>query len=288
MTKILEEESKAILLLGDIGVYGFSPARSKFPSRVLNVGVLEQTMVGVAAGLSIQGMIPTMHTISPFIVERAFEQIKLDLVYQRQNCNIVTVGGSFDYALLGATHHCPEDVSVLLSLDEITIYCPANGYRFSDIFETNYQVKGIKYFRLSESESTHPTIKKVQEYVTEISNCDNTPEAIVFSFGHMGSEVAKSIKGLNVRAFNSEKVWPFDPTIFSHIPKNKKILVVEPWQEASSSPIFQKMIEDGWRIKFLGYPRGINRTHLSLNDYNEHVGLTAHTIREKVLDLVHG
>ena len=77
VTEILEKDSRVILLLGDIGVYGFREAFEKFPTRVYNIGILEQASVGLAAGLALEDMIPVFHTIAPFMVERALNNLRL-------------------------------------------------------------------------------------------------------------------------------------------------------------------------------------------------------------------
>ena len=79
VSKIVQEDEKAVLLLGDIGVYGFKDLLNNYPLRAYNIGILEQTTISVAAGMSLQGLIPIVHTIAPFIVERALEQYKSEL-----------------------------------------------------------------------------------------------------------------------------------------------------------------------------------------------------------------
>ena len=116
---LISTDENLVLLLGDIGVFGFRNSFTKFPERVMNVGVLEQSTVGMAAGLARMGMNPVIHTIAPFLVERAYEQIKVDFGYQKLGCNLVSVGGSYDYAALGCTHHCPGDVGVLQNIPDI-------------------------------------------------------------------------------------------------------------------------------------------------------------------------
>ena len=91
MSKTLEKNKETVLLLGDIGVHGFRHAKKKFPNRVYNIGILEQTTVSLAAGLKIAGFTPTVHTIAPFLIERAYEQIKVDFCYQGLGGNLVTV-----------------------------------------------------------------------------------------------------------------------------------------------------------------------------------------------------
>ena len=81
--KLLELDNKLSLLLGDIGVFGFRNSLKVNPSRVYNIGILEQSTIGLAAGLSKTGIIPIVHTIAPFMVERAYEQLKIDFGYQK-------------------------------------------------------------------------------------------------------------------------------------------------------------------------------------------------------------
>ena len=104
--EILVQDKKTILLLGDIGVFAFRNSFELYPERVYNIGILEQSMVSVAAGLALTGFIPIVHTIAPFTTERCLEQIKDDFGYQGLGGNIVSVGASYDYAALGCTHHC--------------------------------------------------------------------------------------------------------------------------------------------------------------------------------------
>ncbi len=78
----MDRDERIVVLLGDIGVFAFQDVFTKYPNRCFNIGICEQSMVGMAAGLSMAGLIPIVHTIEPFLVERAFEQIKDDFGYQ--------------------------------------------------------------------------------------------------------------------------------------------------------------------------------------------------------------
>jgi len=111
--EIMTKDPRLVLLPGDIGVFGFRNAFQRHPERTYNIGICEQAMTSLAAGLAKEGFIPVLHSIAPFVVERSFEQLKVDLCYQNLPAKIVSVGGSYDYAGLGCTHHCPGDVAVL-------------------------------------------------------------------------------------------------------------------------------------------------------------------------------
>ena len=107
-------------------------------------------MIGFAAGLSKIGFIPIIHTIAPFLVLRALDQIKIDFVYNKLKCNIVSVGASNDYTKLGTTHHCFEDINILSNYKDINLFIPSNPDQFKYLFEKNYNNNLINYFRISE------------------------------------------------------------------------------------------------------------------------------------------
>ena len=153
-SQLIENEANAALLLGDIGVFGFREVLSKYPQRVFNLGILEQSMISLGAGLSSEEIIPIIHTIAPFMVERALEQIKIDFGYQNLPGNLVSVGASFDYTKLGCTHHCPADVNILSNIPGIRIFIPGHSDEFQDQLKENWNNGSLNYFRLSEHENT--------------------------------------------------------------------------------------------------------------------------------------
>ncbi len=155
--KLMKKNKKIFCLLGDIGVFSFRNIFKNYKNRILNMSTMEQSMIGFAAGLSKIGFVPIIHTITPFLVLRSLEQIKIDFVYNKLNCNIVSVGASNDYTKLGTTHHCFEDINILSSYEDINLFIPSNENEFKYLFEKNYNNNLINYFRLSE--------KKIKYYI---------------------------------------------------------------------------------------------------------------------------
>ncbi len=147
---LMKKDKNIFCLLGDIGVFSFRNIFKKYKDRILNMSTMEQSMIGFAAGLSRANFIPIIHTIAPFLVLRALDQIKIDFVYNKLSCNIVSVGASNDYTKLGTTHHCFEDINILSSYEDINLFIPANEKEFKYLFEKSYNNKSINYFRLSE------------------------------------------------------------------------------------------------------------------------------------------
>ena len=123
------------------------PFAKRYPKRYFNIGICEPAMVNVAAGLSKMGLIPIVHTITPFLIERSFEQIKLDFGYQKLPVNLVSVGGSFDYSKLGCSHHSYSDLAIINQFENSQFFYPGSAVEFDVLFNQTYRKNKINYFR---------------------------------------------------------------------------------------------------------------------------------------------
>src|SRR3989338_3190385 len=119
--ELIKKDEKMVLLFADVGTYGFRHSQAQFPDRVYNVGILEQSMISMAAGLAMQGFTPVVHTIAAFLIERSLEQIKDDFGYQGLGGNFVSTGAYYDLASWGCTHQSPGEVGMLKNVPEIEI-----------------------------------------------------------------------------------------------------------------------------------------------------------------------
>jgi len=145
--ELMKQDKRIVVLLGDISVFGFQNCFRDFPERTYNIGICEQSMVGMAAGLSMAGFIPIVHTIEPFLVDRAFEQIKDDFGYQELKGNIVGVDVSETAPNLGYTHQCPYALEHMKDVQGMNVFSPENANQFDDLFKQQYD-KGLNYFRI--------------------------------------------------------------------------------------------------------------------------------------------
>src|SRR6202043_803040 len=100
--------------------------KAKHPARFFNCGVAEANMMGVAAGMAMEGLRPVAYTITPFITTRCLEQIRVDVCYHNVPVVIVGTGSGLSYASLGATHHSCEDIGLLRLLPNMTVVCPGD------------------------------------------------------------------------------------------------------------------------------------------------------------------
>jgi transketolase len=151
-TRLAGTDERLILLFGDISFYLFNDFLRQYPGRLLNVGICENTLISMAAGMSAAGYHPVVHTIAPFVTERSYEQVKLDLCYNRFGCTIVTCGGSFDYAWDGATHHCYTDLELMRMLPGMEVMQPGSKKEFDTLFTSCYADGNPSYIRIAADE----------------------------------------------------------------------------------------------------------------------------------------
>ena len=118
------------VVLADIG-----PAKIPDHPRRFNVGIREQLMIGVAAGLALEGYRPVVHSYTPFLVERPYEQVKLDLGHQDVGAVLVSYGGSYDASREGRTHQAPEDIAILSALPGWTLQVPGHPAELERMFD---------------------------------------------------------------------------------------------------------------------------------------------------------
>jgi transketolase len=115
------------IVVADISPAGsMAPFRADFPERFVNVGVAEQTMMGMCAGLALRGCRPFAYTIATFAIYRPFEQVRIDVCYQNLPVTIVGIGAGVAYSTLGGTHHAMEDVAVMSALPNMSIIAPCD------------------------------------------------------------------------------------------------------------------------------------------------------------------
>ena len=146
------EDPDLVVMVGDISHGILQPFAKACPGRYYNAGILETTMMSMGAGLARVGLFPVIHTIAPFLIERAFEQIKLDFCYHGLHGNIVTVGSAFDYAYLGCTHHCYGDFALLKTLEGVQITYPSTPVEFDALFRQAYRNRAVTVYRVPGSQ----------------------------------------------------------------------------------------------------------------------------------------
>lgn len=185
---ILRTDEASVILIGDISHYLLRDAQEIAPDRFFNIGICEQSTINVAAGMALEGLRPIVHTIAPFIVERAYEQIKIGLGYQNTDVTIITVGGTYDYADLGCTHHCYSDIALMRNVPGMDVFEPGNASEFEQLFKQSWANGRPKYFRLSNYSHTQ-NIDVRSNKINIIRESKNNK--YVFVTGHLLDDVLK-------------------------------------------------------------------------------------------------
>jgi transketolase len=148
ITRLAQQDTRIVLLSGDIGNRMFDPYKAACGGRFYNCGVAEANMITFAAGLAMSGMRPVAYTITPFITTRCLEQIRLDVCYHAQPVVIIGVGAGLSYASLGSTHHACEDIAFMRSLPGMTVVCPGDALEVEAAVEAAMQHDGPVYLRI--------------------------------------------------------------------------------------------------------------------------------------------
>jgi transketolase len=148
INELAERDERIVVLSGDIGNRMFDNFKERYPDRFYNCGVAEANMIGVAAGLAMDGLRPFVYTIAPFLTSRCYEQIKVDLCYHCLPVTLVGVGGGLSYAELGPTHHSFEDLAILRVLPNMVILTPADSLEVSDCMDAVLNQDNPCYIRL--------------------------------------------------------------------------------------------------------------------------------------------
>ena len=130
-----EKDPLIILITGDIGFQVFDDYRRRFPKRFLNLGICEQSIISIASGMALEGLKPYVYTITPFLIERPFEQIKLDL--DEQNTNVKLIGYA-DYPKQGPTHRTLNERGLMSLLNNFANYFPRDSQETRQFLDESY------------------------------------------------------------------------------------------------------------------------------------------------------
>lgn len=273
VSALLDSNESIVLLLGDISVHAFAAAKARHPKRVINCGVNEQSMVSMGAGLARAGMYPIMHTIAPFLVERAFEQIKIDFGYQRLPGCFVSVGASYDYATMGATHHVPGDVALLLTVPGVEIYVPGHADEVARLLP-KIADGALAYVRLSEATNGEPI--ELDHHLHIRSDCRPPLVVSVGPTARLIPEGTNVLRMLRVDTFPGYAFAGWGPY---------KVLLLEPFYTGTLTHLVAEACP-GAVIKSIGVPRRFITDYGSREDLDKACGFTPENVAQQLENLL--
>src|SRR6478672_10558808 len=150
LRELASEDHRIVVVVNDsVGSSKLNQFGKTYPQRLVNVGIAEQNMIGVGAGLANGGLIPFVCGASPFLTARALEQIKTDLAYSNQNVKLCGMSSGMAYGELGPTHHSIEDVAWLRAIANMTVIVPADPIETAQAVEVAAQTPGPMFIRIS-------------------------------------------------------------------------------------------------------------------------------------------
>jgi transketolase len=147
----MKRDPSIYFLTADLGFKALEPLEAAFPERFLNVGISEQHMIGMAAGLALEGKKVVAYSIASFATMRPFEQIRDDLCYDDLDVRVIGAGGGYNYASHGVTHHTVEDLAIMRALPGMKVLAPAYSWEAREATRAIMQTRGPYYMRLGKS-----------------------------------------------------------------------------------------------------------------------------------------
>ncbi|HWS38195.1 MAG TPA: transketolase [Actinoplanes sp.] len=271
---LLDEDPRTALVLADISASAFENAHRRHPDRVLNVGIREQLMTGVAGGLALTGMRPILHSYAPFLIDRAYEQIKLDLGHQDTGAVLVSIGASFDAAEEGYTHQSPGDVALLDTLAGWTVHVPGHRDEVPALLWDAAGNDDRVYVRLS-----------VQENSRAHQNGSVLRRAgapVVVAVGPMLDPVLAATGDLDVTVAYVSTPRPLDSGLLRDL-VTESVILVEPYAAGTSAHLVSAALSDlPHRSLHLGAGRAEVRRYGGWRDHARVHGLDAAGLRRSI------
>lgn len=152
LCQAMATDERIFFISADFGSPVLDRIREQFPKRFVNVGIAEQNLINISAGLALEGYKVFAYAIAPFITMRCYEQIRVNLALlstvREMNVNLIGVGAGYSYVVSGPTHQCYEDLSIMRAMPNVTIYSPADHITASALLEPCLAHHGPKYLRL--------------------------------------------------------------------------------------------------------------------------------------------
>ena len=280
---MIKNESDTSLFLVDIGVWAFRDILRDYPDRALNIGIFEDGMVSLAAGMSLGGIIPTIYGISPFIVNRAMEQLKLDFAYQKLQGNFITTGASYDFSTLGYSHYCPEDIGTISMIPGFEFIAPGTASEFTKLFSETYRDGNPTYYRLSDYvNKTEADVEFGKATVIKTGS-----KATVIAVSTTLDMVLEACSDKDVSVLYYTTLLPFDRQTLREHYNGGKILLCEPHYEGTLAYEVYKTFEDKLvQLSCVGVKREILRKYGTKAENDVYSGLTVDNISSTLCKLL--
>lgn len=284
---------EAYLLTGDLGFSVFDNLRKIHPKYFLNMGIAEQSMVGIAAGMANSGKEVYVYSIVPFLMYRAFEQIRNDICYPNLPVRLVGVGAGLSYSDAGPTHHSIEDIAISTALPNLTVISPSDPKEVEFFMKNMHTIKGPAYMRISKKgepllHSMHQKMK-----IGKALKIAKGDDLLIVSTGAITKQAIETANllekaGISCEILDLHTLKPFDDTAITNSARNKKLVVTIEENSGGLASIVAKALTSIDGPKLLQFKLPDEFAHISgsreymLNNY----GLSPSKISAKIKKMI--
>ena len=229
---VAEQHPEMMVMSADLSnSSGLDRFKKSYPEQFLNVGIAEQNMIGVAAGLAKEGYNVFATSFAPFITMRAAEQVRMNLGYMNMNVKAVAIGSGVSMAFLGNSHYGIEDAAVMRAIPNITVVCPADCAEIFKTVQAAANFKGPMYIRLTGAVGNPPVY--TEDYAFEIGKAIILREPADVTLIATGSMVHESLEaaklldesGIKTGVINMHTIKPIDGNAIDLALRHSKLIV---------------------------------------------------------------
>jgi len=289
------EDDNFYFIMADMWAFSLGKYKENLGHRFINAGIAEQNMISVAAGLAKSGKKVCVYTITPFVTERCFEQIKVDICCMNLPVMIVGIGAGLTYSYDGPTHHSLNDIAIMRTLPSMTIYSPSSPEMNSAIAEFAYKNEGPTYIRLDKGdypEIYHEHVDYNYGWIGPMEGGD----VLVISTGTNIYDVRNVVEGLGAEGFKASYMDIFRcKPINAHeiadvIYKYDKVVVVEEHSYIGGigNIVSNIMVSHGFLkpLKHISMPDEFCKQYGDRDWIKKHYGLDESSIKKTVLEWI--
>ncbi|MEG0751148.1 MAG: transketolase C-terminal domain-containing protein [Oscillospiraceae bacterium] len=236
LVELGEKDKRVVALTADLAKSTkIGDFQQKFPDRFFNVGIAEQNLFGIAAGMAKSGLIPFASTFSVFASMRATDQLHTDICYQRANVKIIGTHSGTSFGQAGSTHHAIEDIAIVRSLANLKVIVPADGYETANAIRAAYEIDGPVYIRINRG--FDQVLYKSEDYGFEFGKGVLMNDGDDITIIANGSCVFQAVQAarileadykINARVINLHTIKPIDSEIIlKAVDDTRRIITVE-------------------------------------------------------------
>ncbi len=296
--ELAKTDERIVFIGSDLGVGVLSEFKKEIPTRFFMEGVSEQNLVGVAAGMAMEGHVVYLNTIATFLTRRCFEQVAVDLCMHNLNVRLIANGGGVVYAPLGPTHLAIEDIAICRALPNMTIVAPADEVEMVRFVKASVDYQGPIYIRVAKGHDPIVTTDTGPFVIGQAVPMREGNDALIATTG-VGLQVSLAAAdklaaaGVKASILHFPTVKPLDTqALAEHARRVPAIVTVEEHTivgglgGAMAEYLAENDLLDGKRFKRFGIPDVFPAGYGDQNGMMKKYGISADNIAAGVQDLL--